>query len=104
MEGDTTQVKKDGHEKHFMSKKQPYPRFKRAAMQRVSLIARAYRRRYKPGLQVGEDMTLEELHKKLSEFAVAQWEALPKNASDWERGQIDGLFWALDKIDEYNEQ
>lgn len=104
MDDVTTQARKDGHERHFMSKKQLYQRFRRDAMQRVSRTVKVSQKRYKHGLQVGEDMTLEELHKKLSEFAVAQWEALPKNASDWERGQIDGLFWALDKIDEYNEQ
>jgi hypothetical protein len=49
-------------------------------------------------------MTYEELYKHLVNFASEQWEQLPKHASDWERGQIDGLFWAMDKLDELVEK
>jgi hypothetical protein len=49
-------------------------------------------------------MTYEELYKHLANFAAEQWEQLPNHASDWERGQIDGLFWAMDKLDELVEK
>jgi hypothetical protein len=49
-------------------------------------------------------MTYEELYKHLANFASEQWEQLPNHAADWERGQIDGLFWAMDKLDELVEK
>jgi hypothetical protein len=45
-------------------------------------------------------MAFEELHVELASFAFDQWQGLRSDASQWERGQVDGLFWALDKLDE----
>jgi hypothetical protein len=55
-------------------------------------------------LRAGKTITFEELHKQLSIFAHSQWEMLPHHASDWERGQVDGLFWAMDKLNEIVEK
>ena len=54
---------------------------------------------YKKRLQ-----SIEELYTWLSLFAAEQCEQLPRHASDWERGQVDGLFWAMDKLDELVEK
>ena len=104
MERDMTHQKTDGQGKPSTLKKRSLRRFKPDAMQRVSRTVKGFRKRCNVGLLAGKSMTLEELHQKLSTFAHGQWEMLPHHASDWERGQVDGLFWALDKLDEVGEE
>lgn len=96
--------KPDIHEKLFTSKKSLCKTSRRDAMLKESLTVKASRKRCKIGLQAGKTITFEELYKQLSVFAHSQWEMLPHHASDWERGQVDGLFWAMDKLDEIGEE
>lgn len=100
MAENTEQAKKAGHDGLSTWKKRQRKVFRPGATQKKSRTVKAYRKRYKIGLQAGREMTFEELYKHLSDFTAQQWEQLPTHASDWERGQVDGLFWALKKLDE----
>ena len=104
MAENTTQAKTDSHDGQFTLKKTRKGNLRIGVTPKEYLTPRAFRKRCNVGLQVGKTITYEELYNVLSQFAVEQWDALPKNASDWERGQIDGLFWAMDKLDELVEK
>lgn len=100
MEKDMTAVEKDGRATPSTSKTQRLDSSRRIAKVNQYLIRREYRKRCAIGLQELRTMAYEELYLALANFAHEQWEQLPIHASQWERGQVDGLFWALDKLDE----
>ena len=100
MANDTTAAKQAGPDIQYTSKTTHSDSLKRTAKVRNYLIQRAYRKRCAIGLDEFKTMAYEELYLALANFAQEQWEQLPTHASQWERGQVDGLFWALDKLDE----
>lgn len=104
MENDTMQVKTDGQDTRSMSKKKRSRILETDAKLKASLKPKVCRRRCAIGLPVSKTISYEELFTWLSLFAAEQWEQLPRHASDWERGQVDGLFWAMDKLDELVEK
>ena len=104
MENDMTQVKMDGRDTQSMLKKKRSRILETDAKLRASLKPKVSRRRCGIGLPVSKTISYEELYTWLSLFAAEQWEQLPRHASDWERGQVDGLFWAMDKLDELVEK
>lgn len=104
MENDMTQVKMDGRDTQSMSKRKRSRILETDAKLKASLKPKVFRKRCAIGLQVSKTISYEELFTWLSLFAAEQWEQLPRHASDWERGQVDGLFWAMDKLDELVEK
>lgn len=100
MEKDMTAVEKDGRATLCTSKTARSDNSKRIAKVNRYLIRREYRKQCVIGLQEFKTMAYEELYLTLANFAHEQWQQLPAHASQWERGQVDGLFWALDKLDE----
>lgn len=100
MAKDTTAVKKDGQGTQYTLRTTRLDCSKRIAKVSQYLIRREYRKRSAIGLADFKTMAYEELYLALAHFAHEQWEQLPTHASQWERGQVDGLFWALDKLDE----
>jgi hypothetical protein len=99
-----TQAKQDIQDTQCTSKNKRLNNSKLNARLKTSLTPRAFRRRCAIGLAPSKSISYEELHRFLSLFAAEQWEQLPTHATDWERGQIDGLFWAMDKLDELIEK
>lgn len=100
MAKDTIAAEKDGQDTRSTSKATRSADLRRAARLKEYLIRREYRKRSAIGLADFKTMAYEELYLALANFAHEQWEQLPAYASQWERGQVDGLFWALDKLDE----
>lgn len=100
MASDTIAAKKDTQDTQSTSKATRSNNSKRIAKLNQYLIRREYRRRCAIGLEEFKTMAYEELYMALASFAEEQWSQLPIHASQWERGQVDGLFWALDKLDE----
>jgi hypothetical protein len=98
------QAKQDTQDTQYILKKRRSRSLSIDAKVKASQQPKVYRKRCGIGLGVSKSMTYEELYKHLANFAAEQWEQLPKHASDWERGQIDGLFWAMDKLDELVEK
>lgn len=98
------QAKQDTRDIQSTSKKRLSRSLSIDAKVKASQRPKVYRKRCAIGLGVSKSMTYEELYKHLANFASEQWEQLPNHASDWERGQIDGLFWAMDKLDELVEK
>jgi len=98
------QAKQDTRDTQSTLKKRHSRSLSIDAKVKASQQPKVSRRRCAIGLGVSKSMTYEEFYKHLANFASEQWEQLPKHASDWERGQIDGLFWALDKLDELVEK
>ena len=104
MENDTMQVKMDGRDTQSMSKRKRSRISETDAKLKASLKPKVFRKRCAIGLPVSKTISYEELFTWLSLFAAEQWDQLPRHASDWERGQVDGLFWAMDKLDELVEK
>lgn len=104
MENDTMQVKMDGRGTQSMLKRKRSRILETDAKLKASLKPKVSRKRCAIGLPVSKTISYEELYTWLSLFAAEQWEQLPRHASDWERGQVDGLFWAMDKLDELVEK
>lgn len=96
----TTAAKQVGHGIRSISNKQHLQRLRQSVRLKDYLIAKEYRKRCAIGLAEFKTMAFEDLYVQLASFAFDQWQGLPGHASDWERGQVDGLFWALDKLDE----
>ena len=98
------QAKQDTPDTQYTSKKKLSRSSSIDAKVKASQRPKVFRKRCGIGLGVSKSMTYEKLYKHLANFAAEQWEQLPTHASDWERGQIDGLFWAMDKLDELVEK
>ena len=98
------QAKQDTRDIQCTSKKKLSRSLSIDAKVKASQQPKAYRKRCAIGLGVSKSMTYDEFYNHLANFAAEQWEQLPKHASDWERGQIDGLFWAMNKLDELVEK
>lgn len=96
----TTAVKKVGRATRSTLNKQRLQRLRQSARLKDYLTAKEYRKQCAIGLAEFRTMAFEELHVELASFAFDQWQGLRSDASQWERGQVDGLFWALDKLDE----
>jgi len=96
----TTAAKKVGRATRSTLNKQRLQRLRQSARLKDYLTAKEYRKQCAIGLVEFKTMAFEELYVELASFAFDQWQGLRSDASQWERGQVDGLFWALDKLDE----
>ncbi len=94
-----TQAKQVGLDIQSISKKTRSRRLSGSVQQKESRTVKQYRKQLKIGLH-DKQLSYEAFFIFLENFAAEQWQKLPIHASQWERGQVDGLFWALDKLDE----